>query len=138
MKIRYRFVKETQYKNEQIIEKIISKLNEHGVDKIETKNNIISFKNNFWKIGSNIKYVTKVNKGYFEVINTGNNVKIKYTCYVSILGDILFLTLTGVLGIFVHGFFFFIGLMLLIQFISRTIKIKSLNNDLVEEITTMS
>ncbi len=137
MKLRFTFFKETKYKEEQIIIKIITKLNEIGVDEIETIGNVVSFRNNFWKMGSNIKSITKVSKGHFEIISAGENVKIKYTCYVSIIGDILFIVLTILLGIFIHGFFYFICLLLLIQFISRTEKIKSLNNELVDEITTI-
>ena len=134
MKIKIKYTKESRSKNDQIINRIYSELYKLGVDNIETTDNIITYRNTIWKFGSNIKAMTTVSKGYFEISSYGNFVKVDYTYYFSILGDILAIVLTCLLGIYEHAFFYFISLALIIQLIISTLKIKSLHKDLFERI----
>lgn len=134
MKLKFKCIKESQYKYDQIIDRIKNELNELGVDNIETNGNLVSYENKFWKFGSNIKEMTKINKGCFDISTFDNAVRVKYTYYVSIFGDILLLICTLILGTFVHLFFYFICMVLFIQLIYRVQKIIDSNKNLLEKI----
>ncbi len=134
MKLRQKILQEIYCDGKKLRVEILAKLKEQKVDFISERNNTIFFSNNFMKGGSNLKAMTTLKNGYFEINGVSDKKELLYVSYTSITGDIIAILICILLGIFISAFFYCGIFLFSIQFIFRIKTIRENNEDLMEEI----
>lgn len=95
---------------------------------------IILFKYNPWRFGSTAEIFRNVDGGKFEIVNTSGQSSLEFTYYVSILIDVMIISLLTVLGFFVEPFTFLGAFAVFSQMIFRISEIKKVSRRFLSSI----
>jgi len=91
--------------NQIILQKIRLVLEGYRFDNIETINDSVHFRNNFWEFGFSGSYKSHISKGFLEIMIEDNKTKIFYKSYISIWGYLAVIVFIAIVGSYVNDFF---------------------------------
>ena len=91
--------------NQIILQKIRLVLEGYRFDNIETINDSVHFRNNFWEFGFSGSYKSHISKGFLEIMIEDNKTKIFYKSYISIWGYLAVISFIAIVGSYVNDFF---------------------------------
>ncbi len=126
-------IEKSNISEDKIKEELQNYLREHRASNIVAKNNKIYFDNRGGlKGGVNYAYMTRIVKGDIEIEIHNNIIELKYNSYISIVMDLVLISIFLLIGIFFNKFLLFGVGILFFQMLYYLLATKGNSDDFLE------
>ncbi len=127
-------IEKSNISEDKIKEELQNYLREHRASNIVVENNKIYFDNRGGlKGGVNYAYMTRIVKGDIEIEIHNNIIELKYNSYISIVMDLVLISIFLLIGIFLNKFLLFGAGILFFQMLYYLLATKGNSDDFLEE-----
>ncbi|MBN2348030.1 MAG: hypothetical protein JXJ22_04285 [Bacteroidales bacterium] len=96
---------DNRIENQIILQEIRSVLEDCRFDNIETINDSVLFRNNFWEFGSSASYKAHISKGFLQIITEDYKTKILYKSFIPLWGYLAVIGFIIIVGFRINDFF---------------------------------
>jgi hypothetical protein len=119
---------------ERLRDGLVRRLGSMGADNIVVQNNIVSFNNRFWKVGSNTSIMSLVSSGTIIISTSDSEPQISFSYKVSIRGYIVLFLISISAGVLVSPFLFLGTLLIIIEFIFSINNVNAATKQMLKEL----
>jgi hypothetical protein len=136
MKIKYEISEKSQLNQQVLKDEILSQLAKRDYLIINKSNNIISFKDDIWRIRPKGTGLKKVDQGIFELVSLDDVTLIRYTYYISFLPEVVITAIIVFGAVTLSYLVLIIALPLWIQLGVRIYTLKDVSAQMVKRLAS--